>query len=300
MRFVPTILVVGLIATVPTIPWAQTDWQDPSAHATQFIAVDTGVKLEVLDWGGAGRNIVLLAGSGHSAHVFDEFAPKLTDTGHVYGITRRGWGASREPPAGYDNQRLSDDVVEVLDTLKLDSPVLVGHSAAGHEMTTVARQHLDRWAGLVYLDALGEIDSDPVLDPEWLALQRELPPAAPRAHCQEDRTSFAAFRASRQCMMGFSLPESEFRSTFRTNPDGSVGPFKTPQAIHRAMGAGHQMPRDYSNIRGPVLALLEFPVTSLEQLRREHPQPRNEDERALVLKFAVITKRIWIARPRNL
>jgi pimeloyl-ACP methyl ester carboxylesterase len=92
--------------------------------------------------------------------------------------------------------------------------------------------------------------------------------------------------------MGFPLPESEFRSTFATNPDGSVGPFKTPQAIHNAMGAGHQKPRDYSNIRAPVLALFEFPLTSLDQLRPEHPQPRNDEERALVVRFAAVSKRI--------
>jgi pimeloyl-ACP methyl ester carboxylesterase len=300
MRLGSELLVLTLASMALVAAQVPVAWQDPSRHTVQFVTVDNGVELEVLDWGGAGRSLVLLAGSGHSAHVFDEFAPKLTRTGHVYGITRRGWGASSQPSTGYDNQRLSDDVLEVLNALKLDRVVFVGHSAAGHEMTTLARQHPNRVIGLVYLDALGEIDSDPVLDAEWLALQRQLPPPAPRAPCQEDRTSFAAFRASRQCTMGFPLPESEFRSTFATNPDGSVGPFKTPQAIHRAMGAGHQMSRDYSNIRAPVLALFEFPLTSLDQLRPEHPQPRNDEERALVLRFAALTKRILDRAPEKL
>jgi hypothetical protein len=38
-------------------------WHDPSPHTVQFVAVDEGVRLEVLDWGGMGRNIVLLASS---------------------------------------------------------------------------------------------------------------------------------------------------------------------------------------------------------------------------------------------
>ena len=38
------------------------------------------------------------------------------------------------------------------------------------------------------------------------------------------------------------------------------------------MGAGDQAPRDYTNVRGPVLALFEFPRTSLDQLRAEDPQ----------------------------
>lgn len=60
----------------------------------QFIDVGDEVKLEVLDWGGAGRPIVLLAGSGNTAHIYEDFAPKLTNWAHVYGITRRGYGMS--------------------------------------------------------------------------------------------------------------------------------------------------------------------------------------------------------------
>jgi hypothetical protein len=66
---------------------------DPSPHVTRFVSVDKDVRLEVLDWGGSGRPIVLLAGGGNTAHVFDDFAPKLRAHNHVYGITRRGFGA---------------------------------------------------------------------------------------------------------------------------------------------------------------------------------------------------------------
>jgi pimeloyl-ACP methyl ester carboxylesterase len=59
-----------------------------------MVSVEKGVSLEVLDWGGTGRPLVLLTGLGDTAHVFDEFAPKLTASYHVYGITRRGRGAS--------------------------------------------------------------------------------------------------------------------------------------------------------------------------------------------------------------
>jgi hypothetical protein len=70
---------------------------DSTAHTVQFITVDENVKLEVLDWGGSGRLVVLLTGMGNNAHVFDKFAPRLTAAYHVYGITRRGFGASSHP-----------------------------------------------------------------------------------------------------------------------------------------------------------------------------------------------------------
>ena len=53
--------------------------RDPSNHDVQFVSVEDGVQLEVLDWGVSGQHVVLLAGSGANAHIFDGFAEKLTD-----------------------------------------------------------------------------------------------------------------------------------------------------------------------------------------------------------------------------
>jgi hypothetical protein len=52
-------------------------WKDPSPHSVQFITVDKKVQLEVLDWGGSGRPIILLAGLEATAHIYDDFAPKF-------------------------------------------------------------------------------------------------------------------------------------------------------------------------------------------------------------------------------
>src|SRR5882762_3206343 len=140
-------------------PTKATAWTvDSSIHSVQFITVEAGIKLEVLDWGGSGRPLVLLAGLGNTAHIFDSFADKLTATYHVYGITRRGFGASSSPiPAdgNYSADRLGDDVLAVLDALKLNRPVLVGHSIAGEELSSVGTRHPEKVAGLIYLDAAG-------------------------------------------------------------------------------------------------------------------------------------------------
>src|SRR5947209_8008774 len=77
------------------------DTATPAGPKVQFVTVADGVKLEVLDWGGTGRSLVMLAGLGATAHSFDAFAQKLASTYHVYGITRRGFGASTVTPAGY-------------------------------------------------------------------------------------------------------------------------------------------------------------------------------------------------------
>lgn len=120
---------------------------------SSFIPVDTEVRLDVLDWGGSGRPLVLLAGNGQTAHSFDGFAESLAASYRVYGVTRRGFGASSRPATGYLSDRLADDVLAVIDSLRLSRPVLVGHSLAGQELSSIAERHPERVAGLVYLDA---------------------------------------------------------------------------------------------------------------------------------------------------
>jgi len=133
-----------------------TEWKDPSPHKVRFVTVEGGVKLEVLDWGGTGRPLVLLTGMGNTAHVFDKFAPKLVANYHVYGITRRGFGDSSNPPpteGNYNADRLGDDILAVSAALKLDHPVLAGHSVAGEELSSIGTRHPTSVSGLIYLDA---------------------------------------------------------------------------------------------------------------------------------------------------
>jgi hypothetical protein len=167
-------MAVSMVATVAACVSDRASLRDASTPEVQFVAVEDDVRLEVLDWGGSGQPVVLLAGSGLTAHIYDEFAPRLTDCCHVYGITRRGYGASSRPDSGYDDQRLADDVFQVLDSVKIDAPVLVGHSMAGGELTTLGNQHSDRLAGLVYLDALGDPRDFPASDPAYMALLQKL------------------------------------------------------------------------------------------------------------------------------
>jgi non-heme chloroperoxidase len=218
---------------------------------------------------------------GKTAHVFDDFAPKLTDCCHIYGITRRGFGASSQPASGYDDQRLANDVLKVLDSMNLKAPVLVGHSMAGGELTTLGNQHSDRLAGLVYLDALGDPRDFPANDSAYMALVEKQPAGKRQAgHPALDYGSFAAFRTSQLKGLHYAFPEAELRNGFLTRPDGGMGSFRTPQSILTAIGNG-QRKRDYSHIRVPVLAFLEFPRPTYDA-RLDRYEAKNDDERAAI------------------
>jgi non-heme chloroperoxidase len=276
------LLVQILAVTVTCFPQDSPSWHDPSHHKVQFVTVEEGVRLEVLDWGGTGRPIVLLAGSGNTAHIFDDFAEKLSGACcHVYGITRRGFGASTHPDSGYDQQRLADDVLQVLDALKLPAPVVVGHSMSGEELTTLGDEHSDRLAGLVYLDATSDPTDYPGNSAAYMALFNKLP-AAMRANGSKpdasDLRSFQAFHDFKVRQNGFEYPEAQLRASFDQNPDGSVGSYNTADKVHNAIGKG-ALPRDYSRIRVPILAL--FGTLSINY----RYQPKDAKERAAIEEF---------------
>ena len=119
---------------------AQTDL---SPHKVELVTVEEGVKLEILDWGGSDRPLIFLAGSGDTAHSFDSFAPKFIGQNHVYGITRRGFGASSKPaPANsnYSADHLGDDVLAVMQALHIEHPEFRRQSPSGEGL----RAHLYR------------------------------------------------------------------------------------------------------------------------------------------------------------
>jgi non-heme chloroperoxidase len=212
-------LLVSLV--VPLHSQQPVAWKDPSRHIARFVTVGNNVRLEVLDWGGSGRPVVLLAGGGDTAHVFDDFAPKLTTGFHVYGITRRGFGASGFSASESGADRLGDDVLAVLDSLKLKKPVLAGHSIAGEEMSSVATRHPSRVAGLVYLEAGYPYAFDNGNGPTMkdFSLNGPQPPPPNEA----DLASFSALRQYHLRVLGFTYPEAELRQQRNTNPDGRVG-----------------------------------------------------------------------------
>src|SRR5437899_2020931 len=56
---------------------ARPAWTDTSPHATGFVTVN-GARLNYLDWGGTGPNLILIHGLGDNPHVFDDFIPALS------------------------------------------------------------------------------------------------------------------------------------------------------------------------------------------------------------------------------
>jgi non-heme chloroperoxidase len=237
----------------------ETAWKDPSPHSAQFVSVERDVKLEVLDWGGSGRALVFIPGLGNTAHIFDQFAPKFTGQFHVYGITRRGFGSSSAPGAGYSADRLGDDVLAVLDSLKIAKPVLVGHSLGGEELSSVGSRHPKRVDGLIYLDAgysyafydqaRGDMNIDLVdLEEKLAQLHPGKGPADPRPLIKE------LLEAS---LPAFEKDLREQQETLKTMPAALLAAQAAPVgATTQAIMSGMQK---YTKIPAPILAIYAVP-----------------------------------------
>ncbi len=238
--------------------------KDTSTHSVQFVEVENNVRMEVLDWGGSGPPVILLAGLGYDAHVYDTFAPKLTEKHHVYGITRRGFGASSAPvpdSQNYTAARLGEDILAVMNALHLEKPVLIGHSIAGEELSYIGTNDPERVAGLVYLDAgygyafhdASAPYGDPVIDGVFLRaeIQGLLFPLSPKEQKQKV-----------EHLLTISIPRFErdlqnIQKQLATVPDTTPGPAITPaMKIGVAIRRGVQK---FEGVKCPVLAIYADP-----------------------------------------
>lgn len=250
---------VVLAAAVASLGvFAAEPWQDEARHRTLSVSVEESVSLEVLDWGGMGRPLVLLAGLGHTAHIFDALAPQLTGVFHVYAITRRGFGASTHSATEYTNGRLADDVIAVMDHLQLKDVVLAGHSFAGQELTTIGIRHPDRIAALIYLDAAADDLTGLEDNPKLQAIMTRLPPPHPAS---TDLETFSALQNWWTRTYGIAIPGAELHNMYRATPSGGVGQVWASEVAWTAAMQGVIKPA-YEGIHAPILAIYAVPKSA--------------------------------------
>jgi pimeloyl-ACP methyl ester carboxylesterase len=244
-----------------------------AGYTEQFVTVEPGVTLQVLDWGGSGRSLVLLAGEGSTAHEFDNFAPKLIAKYHVYGITRRGCGKSSMPSPTADNysaERLGKDVLAVIEQLKLERPVLVGFSIAGEELSYIGTTSPSSVAALVYLDAAqayafyDSATSNPEVD--YYVLRRDFEQfGAIRSMSIKDRKFLLNDIA--EMLPRFEKDLDFIRRHVDATPANEPGPPDTPkERVEMAISLGEQR---FGGVKCPVLAIYADPHSFGNRFRND-------------------------------
>ena len=236
----------------------KSNWSDKSPHEVSSIAVDRGVRLEVLDWRTAESRLTqskvptlfMIPGLGATAHSYDELAVKLSEKYPVVAMTRRGTGDSSKPEYGYTLQRLSQDVLQVLDTLGIESVVLVGHSIGSEELSFIGANYPDRVTGLIYLDAAYDRTRT---NKELRAVEAMLPPA-PAPTPAEFISYETAHRYVERIGAVRNLPEGEILASY----DFATGSNKHNSKFIEAIQLSVQVP-DYARIPVPALGIFAVP-----------------------------------------
>ena len=119
------------------------------------------MRLHYLDWGTKGRHpILFLHGGGLNAHTWDLVCLMLRDRYHCIALDQRGHGDSEwEPTADYRFDAQVDDLEGFIEKLKLERPLLVGHSMGGFASMGYAIRHAAKMAGLVLIDIAPELST---------------------------------------------------------------------------------------------------------------------------------------------
>jgi esterase len=111
------------------------------------------VAIRAWEWAGQPPAALLLHGIGNYARYWDFFADAVDGKLRLVATDARGHGESGRPADEYTPDDFVADALAVLDSLKVERALLVGHSMGGTHAIRLAAAHADRVEKLVLVDA---------------------------------------------------------------------------------------------------------------------------------------------------
>jgi pimeloyl-ACP methyl ester carboxylesterase len=263
----------AMAQSTPSTIESPSDWLDRSPHAQGFVSVN-GVRLEYLDWGGKGPPLILLAGLGCTAHIFDNIGPELTKDFHVIALTRRGVGASDKPERGYDMPTLVEDIRQAMDALVIDQAIVAGHSFGAREAAALAIAYPDRVSKVIYLDGAYN------LTPDLMKADEDMNQFFPHP-TEMDGSSFVRLLAWERLNRAAwnDASEADFRETRVVDekgyhPEGSTA----PNAAQEMLDGLKKAPPDFSKVKSPALSIyadhrLNWWLGRMDERKKQKAEP---------------------------
>jgi pimeloyl-ACP methyl ester carboxylesterase len=119
----------------------------------RFVTVN-GIKMHYLEWGDAkGVPLVWAHGSASSGYEIRAVAPRLVQAGYrVLAVDYRGHGLTRVTDYDFTIDHIADDLIGLLDSLRIPAAVFGGASKGGVVTAAVYDQYPNRVLGLLMAD----------------------------------------------------------------------------------------------------------------------------------------------------
>jgi pimeloyl-ACP methyl ester carboxylesterase len=151
-----------------------------------------GARIFYRDSGGAGVPVVLLHANTGSSRVWEYQVPAFTAKGYrVVAYDRRGWGRTEIDPSGPQPGTGADDLLGLLDQLKLDRVHLVATAGGAFVAIDFALSYPQRVRSLTIANSIGAVQ-----DQDFLDLGRRLRPPQFDALPPEIRELGPSYRAA--------------------------------------------------------------------------------------------------------
>lgn len=140
----------------------------PTMKSIKSVELSGGIKLSYVEQGDPqGVPMILLHGATDSWYSFAPVLPHLPNSIHAIALTQRGHGDADRPISGYRTRDFAADVAALMDTIGLESAIVVGHSMGATNAQRFAIDYPDRILKLVLAGSFATYSDNPGLVELW-------------------------------------------------------------------------------------------------------------------------------------
>ena len=248
------------------------------------------LRLRYRDWDGSGQSIVMLHGLASTNHIWDLVAPILANDFAVVALDQRGHGLSDKPDHGYDFASMAADLHGFIDALKLDKPLIVGHSWGADVALEYAVLRPDVPKGLCFVDGgTIEISARP-----GATLDQTKEDMAPPVFSGVTVDQLKERARSRQWFGSMTAQlEETLLANFEVLEDNTIRARLSRENHMRIIEAlwEHKPSTLYSSVRCPVLIM---PARQDSGSDADSPRFKREDAVSVANSKLPVSKTVWL------
>jgi len=245
-----------------------------------------GIQIQLAAWEGEGQLILCVHGLTANCRCWDLIASSLVPGNNILAMDLRGRGLSDKPASGYSLQHHIRDIVCLLDDLKQERIVLMGHSLGAFIALSFAAKYPERTEKIILMDGGGQLTQG-----QWDKVTLAIKPSLDRLG--QVFPSFEAYVANMK-LAPFLQPWSQaledyFRYEAELVEGGVRSRINPANILEEAQNIQQETPsKYYSKVTCPVLILratdgilsnddLVLPESAVDRMVSEIPNARRAD-----------------------